>query len=232
MGKRRRIGGGMAKKKRKMSAAQKAALAKGRAKMAAKRGGRKAKKSAPKAARKTAKRKTVKKGLPIMAKRRKKARSGGGGFRGKARRAVSRARGFFGKSSGPMAVVKDAALAVGGGIAAGVLANKLPVADPRLKAAAPIAAGVALAATLGRKNEMAKGFATGMVVLGAVALLKQLAPNVPMLAGEEEMMYVPQLPYSPEMLGEGVQLGYDDDELATMGEQIELGEEYVSPASL
>lgn len=224
----------MAKKKRTMSAAQKAALAKGRAKMAAKRGKRKVKKSAPKtAARKTAKRRTVKKGLPIMAKRRKKARSGGGGFKGKARRAVSRARGFFGKSSGPMSVVKDAALAVGGGIAAGVIANKLPIADPRIKAAAPMLAGIALAATMGRKNDMAKGFATGMVVLGAVALLKQLAPNVPMLAGEEEMMYVPQLNYNPGMMGgEMVDLGQDDGELAYMGENVELGEEYVSPANL
>lgn len=224
----------MVKKKRKMSAAQKAALAKGRAKMAAKRSGRKAKKSAPKkTARKTVKRKTVKKGIPIMAKKRRKARSGGGGFRGKARRAVSRARGFFGKASGPLAVVKDAALAVGGGIAAGVIANKLPVADPRIKAAAPIAAGIALAATLGRKNEMAKGFATGMVVLGAVALLKQVAPNVPMLAGEEEMMYVPQLPGpGGYMGGEMVELGEDDGELAVMGENVELGEEYVSPANL
>lgn len=219
-----------------MSAAQKAALAKGRAKLSAKRRPKRKtakRKSAPKAARKTAKRKTVKKGLPTMAKKRRKARSGGG-FKGKTRRAVSRARGFLGKHSGALGVVKDAALAVGGGIAAGVIANKLPVADPRIKAAAPIAAGVALAATLGRKNEMAKGFATGMVVLGAVALLKQIAPNVPMLAGEDEMMYVPQLPYSPEMMGEGVQLGYDDDELAVMGESVDLGqeEEYVSPASM
>lgn len=220
----------MAKKKRTMTAAQKAGLAKGRAKLAAKRSGRKVKKSAPKkAARKTAKRKTVKKGIPIMAKRRK-ARSGGG-FKRKARRAVSRARGLFGKSSGAMSVVKDAALAVGGGIAAGVLANKLPIADPRLKAAAPIAAGIMLAATLGRKNDMAKGFATGMVVLGAVALLKQLAPNVPMLAGEQEMMYVPQLPYNPGFDGEMVDLGENGD-LAFMGENVELGEDYVSPANL
>lgn len=224
----------MAKKKRTMSAAQKAALAKGRAKMAAKRGKRKVKKSAPKtAARKTAKRRTVKKGLPIMAKRRKKARSGGGGFKRKARRTVSRVRGFFGKSSGPMSVVKDAALGVGGGIAAGIIANKLPIADPRIKAAAPMLAGIALAATMGRKNDMAKGFATGMVVLGAVALLKQLAPNVPMLAGEEEMMYVPQLNYNPGMMGgEMVDLGQDDGELAYMGENVELGEEYVSPANM
>lgn len=225
------------KKKRTMSAAQKAALAKGRKALAAKRGGTKKRKtakrkSAPKAARKTAKRKTVKKGNPPMAKKRRKARSGGG-FKKRARRAVGRARGFFGKASGPLAVVKDAALAVGGGIAAGVIANKLPVADPRIKAAAPIAAGIALAATIGRKNEMAKGFATGMVVLGAVALLKQVAPNVPMLAGEQEMMYVPQ--YDPALLGydgEMVDLGQDDDELAYMGESVELGEEdYVSPAN-
>lgn len=223
----------MAKKKRTMSAAQKAALSKGRKALAAKRGKRKPakRKTAVKTARKTVKRKTATKGLPIMAKRRKKARSGGG-FKAKARRAVGRARGFFGRSSGPMQVVKDAALAVGGGIAAGVIANKLPIADPRLKAAAPIAAGIALAATLGRKNDMAKGFATGMIVLGAVALLKQIAPNVPMLAGEQEMMYVPQIPYNPEMYGENVNLGQDDGELAYMGENVELGEEYVSPASL
>jgi hypothetical protein len=226
----------MAAKKRKMSAAQKAALAKGRAKLAAKKKSVKPKKTTQKRKVK-AKAKSVKRQpktgtkVAIMAKRRKKTRSSSS-FGKKAKRTYSRAKRALGKYSGTMAVVKDAAIAVGGGLAAGVLANKLPISDPRIKAAAPIAAGIALAATLGRKNKMAQGFATGMVVLGAVAMLKQLAPNVPMLAGEEEMMYVPQIPYSPSMEGEMVNLGQDSGELAYMGENVELGDDYVSPASM
>lgn len=226
------------KKKRKMTAAQKAALAKGRRALAAKRKGkapakkRKAPVAKKTAARKTAKRKTVKRSTPPMARKKKRT---SGGVKRKARRAVSRARGFL-KGAGLQEIVFDAGTAVAGGVAAGFLANKIPVADPRIKSAMPIVGGIVLAATIGKKNKIARGIGTGMVVLGAVSVIKQMAPNVPMLAGETDY-YIPdygQLPYAGEMVDLGEDF-YDDedDDLGTMGETVDLGEEvYVSPASL
>lgn len=218
------------KKRKVMSAAQKKALAKGRAALKAKRSKTASKRKPAKKAVRTIARTITKSKGATMAKR-KARKSTSGSVKGRARRTITRARGFLGKHSGAVEVVKNSALAVGGGIAAGVLANKLPITDARIKAAAPIAAGILLAATLGKKNQMINGFATGMVVLGGVALLKQLAPNVPMLAGEQEMVYIPNYPdnYGGEML----QLGLDEDEdIASMGENVQLGEEYFSPADL
>lgn len=150
-----------------------------------------------------------------------------GGFRGKARRTYSRARGFLSKQGDVMMILQDTALAVGGGVAAGVISNQLPIADPRLKSAAPIVAGILLATTMGRKNKMVRGIANGMVVLGAVSLVKQLMPNIPMLAGEDDVLYLPD---------ETDMLGYDPDdeeELTELtGETVDLGTDYVSPADL
>ena len=166
------------KKKRTMSAAQKTALAKGRKKAAANR--RKVtKKKAPAKKKTTAKRKvvkTTKKRSPVkMAKRKSSAKKKGSS---KARKVARRARGFLGKS-GVGNMVQDAALAVAGGIAAGFLANKVPVADPRIKAALPIVAGLGLSMTIGKKNKLAEGIAKGMVILGTVAVVKQFAPYIP-----------------------------------------------------
>lgn len=218
------------KRKKTMSTAQKKALAKGRAALKAKRSKTIVKRKKRKAVAPV--RSLTKTKGTSMAKK-KTGRVSAGGVKKKVRRSVSRARNFLGKGSGAVVILKDAALAVGGGVAAGILANKLPIQDPRLKAAAPIAAGVLLATTIGKKNAMLKGFATGMVVLGGVSLLKQLAPQVPMLAGEQEMMYLPQYPDGYGYGGEMVDLGLDEEEdLSSMGENVQLGEEYYSPADL
>lgn len=204
------------KKKRTMTAKQKAALAKRRGTTTRK------KKAAPKkkAARKTAKTSTKKRSAP-MAKKKK------GTVKKRVRSAARRAKGFLGKAGvGP--IIQDAALAVGGGVAAGFLSNKLPIADPRIKAAAPIVGGIGLAMTVGKKNPMVKGVAQGMVILGTVALIKQFAPNVPMLAGEEDDLLLPS-DYDMPMLGYD---DFEDDDL--MGEPVQIGadDSYYSPADL
>ena len=130
-----------------------------------------------------------------------------------------------------MNTVKDVGLAVGGGILAGVVANKLPIPNPKLKAAAPLIAGVAMMATIGRKNKMVAQMATGVMVLGAVALIRNLFPAVPLLAGEEEVMV------SPEMLGyvpEGIEYEGEDDDLSDLSGRVDLGEEelYITPANV
>lgn len=214
------------KKRRKLSPAQKAALAKGRKKISKKRRSPVAKKrrSAPKrkTAKKTVRKVTKKKGVPPMAKKRKTRKSGGSGARRRSRRSRSA---FTGRASGVLNTFKEGAIGIGGGLMAGFLANKLPVADPRIKAFAPIAGAVILAATLGKRNKIAAQLATGMMILGGVSAVRNLFPNVPMLAGEEEVLYLPN--YS----GENIPLADDDED---MGGVVDLAAEpeYISPADI
>ncbi|MFA5235097.1 MAG: hypothetical protein WC390_11920 [Sulfurimonas sp.] len=209
-------------KKRKASPAQLAALARGRKKL----------KSAKKPIRKkkTVAKKTrsivVTKETKIMA--RKKATKSA-----PATKKRKRFSGIAGKAKGMLPMVKEVGLAVGGGIAAGVLANKLPIADARMKAAAPVLAGLILATTIGKRNPMLRQVGTGMAVLGAVALIKQFMPNVPMLAGEG-YVYLPP-PGENAYMGDMLQLGQDDyDEGDYMGDMLQLGDEedYLSPADM
>lgn len=216
-------------KKRTMSASQKKALAKGRLAL-------KKKQSAKKPAKK---KRTVKKAVE------NKSLTTMGGFVAKrkttkkpsVRRKISRkVSSLMGGRSGAMETLKTVGFTVGGGIAAGMLANRIPVKDPRVKAVIPIAAGVLLASTMGRKNAMVKNLATGMAVLGAVALFKQMAPQVPMLAGE----VAPELSYQNSdlaLLGETVNYGddYDNDDITDLeGESVDFGgdDQYFSPADL
>lgn len=220
------------RKKRIMSAAQKAALAKGRAKLRAKRPVSKTRRkavksvaSAPVALTVYKKRKkatvsnTQKTGVSTMARKRRSVKSVASG----ARRKTS----TFLRNSDATGMLKNAGLAIAGGIGAGFLASKLPVTDNRVKSAIPIAAGILLSGTIGRKNKMAKGVAEGMVILGAVSLFKALAPNVPMLAGDGPQCFIPTgYPYQPQlddMSGEPVRLG----KVVQMG-----ADEYYSPANI
>lgn len=127
-------------------------------------------------------------------------------------------------------MVKEAGVAIGGGVAAGMLSNKLPIANPQIKALAPAAAGILLASTIGKRNRLVRQVAFGMVTLSGVAFVRQQFPQVPLLAGEEELYYL------PEMTGENVQLGQPyDDEIDDMGGIVSLGQDempYLSPASI
>lgn len=221
------------KRKRILSAAQKAALSRGRAKMAAKRKAparRKAKVSvienpgivAIKPTRKRRKVSIQNKTSGVTMARRKTA---------KAASAVGRKASAFMKQSDATNMLKNAGLAIAGGIGAGFLANKLPITDKRVKSALPIVAGIVLSGTLGSKNKMVKGVAEGMVILGAVSLFKQLAPNVPFLAGDTQYYIPAGIPYNPQQ-----QLEFEDSgmgEVVRMGEVVKMGmDEYYSPADI
>ena len=213
-------------KKRIMSAAQKAALAKGRRALAEyrkrKSSGVKQKRKSPAA--------TTEKTAVVFSKptkvERKTRKAGGQTMTKKAtktmKRASSRARGFI-KRAGAVQSIQDAGLAIAGGVAAGLISNKLPIQDARIKAGFPIIAGILLAGTLGTKNKTVRGVANGMIVLGTVGLFKQLAPNVPMIAGENTY-YLPtnRYGYLPSYAGESVDLSGN----------VSLGEEYFSPANM
>jgi len=229
-----------AKKKRVLSAAQKAVLARGRAKMAANRGrkapkrkaSRKVKKSNPSTStvmtvyaepKKTKRKKSSTSGV-VMAKRKSSS--------GRSRVAsVGRKAGTFIRDAGTGGMLRSAGLALAGGIASGFLVNKFPVKDARIKAALPIIGGIVLSGTLGKRNKMVKGVAEGMVLLGAVSLFKQLAPGVPFLAGEQQYYIPAGIPYIP-----GGQLPAPDQstaDLGFMGENVSMGiDEYYSAVDL
>ncbi len=196
------------KRKRKASPAQLAALAKGRAKMAAKRGGRTNK-------RKSSRRSimsNITTGVAKVAKRTRRKSSGG-----KRRRSCGGGRmSVAGMTRGLMPLVRDGMIGVSGGVLAGMIANKLPLTNDKLKAVAPVIASLAVAMTIGKKRPIARQLAAGMFVVGGVAMLKKFFPQVPLLAGED----VVYLPYSPEtgnyvvndgMSGNYVDLGADED---------------------
>lgn len=209
-----------AKKKRKASPAQLAALARGRAKRKANTGG-------------TKKRKVSKKSsLPVKQERKTMAKKKRSPATTTKKRSVRRvARGIGGKMKGMMPMIKDVGIAVAGGVGANVLVNKFPIANPKIKAALPLIAGILVSSVLGKKKAIFREIGTGMSVIGGLALLKQFAPNIPMLAGEDEMVYLPE-----EYQGDMMQLGYDDDgDGDYMGDMLQLGddqEQYVSPASM
>lgn len=213
------------KKKRKASPAQKAALARGRAALAKKR------KPSTKKASTRKKAKPVNKQVliiqptqekKVMARKKAGGSSSGSTQKGKSKRFA----GVAGKAKGMIPVVKEVAAAVAGGVVAGAVANKLPIADNRIKAALPVVAGILLAGTIGKKNSMMRELGAGMAVIGSIGLIKQLMPNVPVLAGEDEVYVIPD---ANGYAGEMMQLGYDNDNY--MGEMMQLGNEYLSPAS-
>jgi hypothetical protein len=231
-----------AKKKRVLSAAQKAALARGRAKMAAKRG-KKSTSVKRKASRKV-KRSEPSKALTVInvePKKIKRKKSSTSGVKSMARKkssggskvaSVGRKAGSFIRGAGTAGMLRNAGLALAGGIASGFLVNKFPVKDARIKAALPIIGGIVLSGTLGKRNNTVKGVAEGMVMLGAVSLFKQLAPGIPFLAGEQQYFIPAGIPYIP-----GGQLPAPADQstsdLGFMGENVSMGiDEYYSAIDL
>ncbi len=114
--------------------------------------------------------------------------------------------------------------AAAGAVGAGVVANMIPLPDPRMKAALPIVAGVVLGMSkMGRANVM-KFASVGMISAGALALVRQFAPNVPLLAGEDQEM----LDYVPGNDEELALLGYDEENYEDFsGSPVDLdGESY------
>lgn len=120
----------------------------------------------------------------------------------------------------------DGAFAVAGAIGASALANMIPIPDPRIKAAIPIVAAIILPTTKLVKGDMAKALSMGMLTIGAVSLVRQFMPNVPLLAGENENM----LDYIPEDEQAAAMLGMDLDEDLMLGESVDIAGESVDIA--
>lgn len=202
------------RKKRTLTKAQRDALAKGRKKLAANR----RRSSVVTKKKSTTKRKIG--GTPMARKKRATKRTTS------RRRSYVRTARNFAKKSRAVEMLTDAGLAVVGGVTSGWLTSKVPIADSRIRSALPIISGIVVAGTLGTKNKIAMKVAQGMVVLGTVSLFKQLAPGVPMLAGDKVIM----LPYIPENgMGMKVRLGQERKD-KRMGIPVKLGGGYKTAA--
>lgn len=125
----------------------------------------------------------------------------------------------------PMELVTNAAIGLGGAIGAGIASNMLPIPQPAIKAALPLGLGLAVALSPLGKGKGAQAFAMGAMIMGGIALTKNFAPQIPFIAGEDEMIdYVDRENEQARMLGyeddEGL---YEDDELG--GEPFTMGGE-------
>lgn len=198
----------MAKKKKKATAAQLRNLAKGRAK----RKKNLALKGSRTVVKKKSTKKPIKKKVVTVAKKKRSTPK-------KTAKKYARSARSFVKKSGAIEMLTRASYAIVGGVASGFIVSKVPIADGRIRSALPILAGIILAGAVGQKNEIAKSVASGMVILGSVSLFKQLAPGVPMLAGDRVIM----LPYNQEkQMGVKVRLGNNENE--ELGIPVRLGQ--------
>lgn len=240
-----------AKKKRKASPAQLRALAKGRKTAAANR--RKSHKKHSTKGAKVARRKTTSSSKKKAVRHtRKSHHSAPRRHHTKRRRIHSMSGGGGSKMKGIMGPVSEAMIAVAGGVLAGIVANKVPIKNEKLKAAAPILAGLGVSFMgIKKRNSLIRNLGTGMMVLGAVALTRKMLPTIPLLAGEDEdtlalpgyvaaqqAAYAGELEYMGdddegglEFMGDPVDLG-DDDEISDMLGEDELDEIHLTPANI
>lgn len=119
-----------------------------------------------------------------MGKKRKK------GKKSRARRYASRAVSTVRRYSKPskanfQEILISGAAAAGGGVLSGILADKIPMPNPKMKPLIPIAGGLLLGSTAMGKGKIGKAVAIGMVAAGALAFAKN-SLNLPVLAGDGE----------------------------------------------
>ncbi|MDD5061191.1 MAG: hypothetical protein PHS93_08500 [Candidatus Omnitrophica bacterium] len=173
----------MAKKKRKMTAAQKAALAKGRADLAKKRkqSGRKKTVKAKSVRPKTA---TTSKRVVAMAKKKKVVK--------KALK-KGRRRGTRNYKEDATSVIKNSFIAAASGVGVSFLANKIPGQNRWVKPLVPITVGAGMLLAQGEKiDPMVASAALGMIAIGGLSIFRTMAPAVPLLAGESDYVVIPQ----------------------------------------
>jgi hypothetical protein len=107
-----------------------------------------------------------------------------------------------GAGKGIMALLMNGLAAGAGAIGGAFAAGKLPIANPKLKALVPIALGIGLGMTKFGRKPIMQSVSLGLVAGGTLALVRQFAPQLPMLAGDDEyMLGVPEQIGSDSMLG-------------------------------
>lgn len=193
-------------KKRRASPKQLAALARGRAK---RKVSSVKKRKAPVKRRKVALHKDDLKPLQIningesktMKTAKRKARKSV-----KKSRRVTRYSGILPNKKDFLKPLINSGMAVGGAIAGSMIANKLPIANKKLQAGVPILAGLVLGMSKFGRKDIVQNIASGMMIAGGLALVRQLAPTLPLLAGENDIDMLDNAYGSP------VELGYSGTE--------------------
>ena len=178
---------------------------------------KKSKLTTPKKSKKKSKKKSVstkivktKREVSVMATKKKttKKRPSGG-----------RKKGFSFGNKNLFDQLQSGGVMVSGGLMAAFLANKLPIPNPTLRSLSPVLLGLLFGSTVGKSNKLAVQAAMGAIVVGGISALKSQFPNLPLLAGESEVIVDPSL------------LGYSG--ARELGSVRELGSDYyVSPATI
>jgi len=107
----------------------------------------------------------------------------------------------IGKFNVGSAINEIAGLTVGA-ILTSALASKIPLANAKIKALIPIAAGLILAKMPKIKsNELLSNGCKGAIVAGALGLIRQMVPSLPLLAGDDEVVQIPVTSEQARMLG-------------------------------
>lgn len=128
---------------------------------------------------------------------------GAAGFEGRKR---GRRRGRFmgaGKISSRsiMGNAGNALAGVAGAVGGAMLGNAIPVKDARIKAAVPLVAGIVLSGMI--SNPLFRSILIGVSIGGGLSLVRQLAPQIPMLAGADDtVLLLPE-----RAAGETVEIG-------------------------
>lgn len=197
------------KKKRIISAKQKAALAKGRKALAAKRISGTKRSKARKRSSVSAPSKSIIIHTDSLGGRKmvtRKKRRVSTVKKASRRRRSHRYYGASKISTNPfIAGIIRGVLGVGGAVGSSFIANKVPM-PANIKPLLPVALGIGLGASkLARRSPLIGDLAIGMVIAGGIASVKQYLPQVQILAGEEELFGAPVLSQEEAAL-----LGYDE----------------------
>lgn len=174
----------MAKKRKgrkHRSAAQKRAFKKMIAALHARRGGKKVKRHRKRKARKVVKvvhhkRRRTHVAAPVTIKREYKPMA-------RKKHYSRKRRGGFAKQD-----IKHTLMTIGGGVGGAVIgaavASKIPV-DAKIKPIIPLIGGLVLPMVF-KRNRIVNALSVGMAIAGAMALVKQHVPQIPVLAGDDE----------------------------------------------
>lgn len=126
----------------------------------------------------------------------------------------------------PMAIITEiagiGAGAVGGSFIA-KLAQRVPfLANPKIAPFIPLILGVVLPMTKFGRSAFAKDIATGSLAIGVISAIRQFAPQVPLLSGDESIELLGAIenmsPAEREMLGQDTGAG----EEVLMGDENDL----------
>jgi hypothetical protein len=113
-----------------------------------------------------------------------------------------------------MSIVTEVGGVAGGAVGSSFVANMVPIANPKIKALIPLALGIVLSNSKLGKSGFGKGIALGSIAVGTISLVKQFAPQLPLLTGDAEVYGMLASPEERPMLGSTIegddgQYGYE-----------------------